>query len=448
MSEPILSRNFDVPNAWTLPVAEKQGAYQTARKVLSSMRPEEVTSVVLASNLRGLGGAGFPTGKKWQFLPKDNPKPVYLVINADEGEPGTFKDRYILERDPHQLIEGIIISAFAIRSKKAYVYIRGEYVEPYWRLQTAVEEAYAKNYLGKNIFGSGQDLDLVVHRGAGAYICGEETALLNSLEGGRGLPRLKPPFPAIVGLFGCPTIINNVETMACVPHILKNGAEWFAKLGSPGNGGTHLFSVSGHVKKPGVYELPMGTLLREIIEKHAGGMRDGHKLKAVIPGGISAKILTANEIDVNMDYDSLRNAGTMLGSAGIMVMDETTCMVKMLYYATKFFAHESCGQCSPCREGTGWAYKIVQRIYHKQGTLKDLDTLLTIAKNMEGRTICVFADAAAWPIQSYIGKFREEFEKYILKNNVIASEQSERSNLKTEIASSSPLALSRNDARH
>ncbi len=416
MPEAILSRNFNIADAWKLSVAESRGAYETARKTLASAKPDDVTQAVLASNLRGLGGAGFPTGKKWQFLPKDNPKPVYLVINADEGEPGTFKDRYILERDPHQLIEGIIISSFAIRSHKAYIYIRGEYVEPFRRLQAAVDEAYAKGYLGKGIFGGSYDLDLVVHRGAGAYICGEETALLNSLEGGKGYPRLKPPFPAIVGLFGCPTIINNVETIACVPHILKNGAEWFAKLGSAGNGGTHLFSVSGHVKKPAVYELPMGTPLREIIYTHAGGILGDRKLKAVIPGGISAKILTADEIDVKMDYDGLRAAGTMLGSAGVMVMDETTCIVKALYYASKFFAHESCGQCSPCREGTGWAFKIVSRIYKGEGKVKDLDTLLQLARNMEGRTICVFADAAAWPIQSYIQKFRPEFEEYILKN--------------------------------
>lgn len=340
------------------------------------------------------------------------------------------------------MIEGILISAFAIGSHKAYVYIRGEYVEPFEHLQSAVDEAYSKKYLGKNIFGSAFHLDLVVHRGAGAYICGEETALLESLEGKRGLPRLKPPFPAIVGLFGCPTIINNVETLACVPFIMKNGGEWFAKLGSPGNGGTRLFSLSGHVKKPGVYELPMGTSLREMIYTHAGGIRDGHRLKAVIPGGISAKILTANEIDVTpppvsndrgaigppsagetgggvkMDYDSLRAAGTMLGSAGVIVMDETTCMVKALLVACKFFAHESCGQCSPCREGTGWAYKIVQRIYNGEGTLKDLDTLLVLAGNMEGRTICVFADAAAWPIQSYIMKFRKEFEDYIQERSL------------------------------
>lgn len=422
MTEPILSRNFNTPDAWTLKVAESRGAYQTAKKVLTSLKPEEVTNAVLASNLRGLGGAGFPTGKKWQFLPKDSTKPVYLVVNADEGEPGTFKDRYILERDPHQLVEGIILSAFAINSHKAYIYIRGEYVEPFRRTQAAVDEAYAKNYLGKKIFGANFDLDVVVHRGAGAYICGEETALLNSLEGGKGFPRLKPPFPAIVGLFGCPTIINNVETLACVPHILKNGAEWFAKLGSAGNGGTHLFSVSGHVKKPGVYELPMGISLRDIIYNHAGGIRGDKKLKAVIPGGISAKILTAEEIHVNMDYDSLRNAGTMLGSAGVMVMDETACMVKALYYAAKFFAHESCGQCSPCREGTGWIFKIVKRIYAGQGSVKDLDALLSISRNMEGRTICVFADAAAWPVQSYIQKFRPEFEEYILNKKGAALE--------------------------
>ncbi len=423
MTEPILSRNFNVADAWTMAVAEKRGAYETAKKVVTTMKPEEVTNAVLAANLRGLGGAGFPTGKKWQFLPKGLDKPVYLVINADEGEPGTFKDRYILERDPHQMIEGIILSAFAIGSKKAYVYIRGEYVQPFKRLQAAVDEAYAKGYLGKNIFGSTVALDLVVHRGAGAYICGEETALLNSLEGGRGLPRLKPPFPAIVGLFGCPTIINNVETMACVPHILKNGPEWFSALGSPGNGGTHLFSVSGHVEKPAVYELPMGTTLRDVIYKHAGGVKGGKKLKAVIPGGISAKILTAAEIDVKMDYDSMRAAGTMLGSAAIMVMDEDTCMVKMLLYACKFFAHESCGQCSPCREGTGWAYKIIKRIYAGEGTIKDLDELLRVARNMEGRTICVFADAAAWPILSYIGKFRPEFEAYIQKGKGMPERQ-------------------------
>jgi len=416
MTEPVLSRNFNIPDACMIEVAEKRGAYQTARRAIMTQTPEEIGQAVTASNLRGLGGAGFPTGKKWQFLPKDRTRPVYLVVNADEGEPGTFKDRYILERDPHQLLEGILLAAYAIRCQKAYVYIRGEYVEPWRRLQNALDQATAKKYFGKNIFGTSFSLEVVIHRGAGAYICGEETGLLNSLEGWKGFPRLKPPFPAIVGLFNCPTIMNNVETLSCIPHIVKNGPDWFASLGSPGNGGTHLFSVSGHVNRPGVYEMPMGTPLKEIIEK-AGGVRQGHRLKAVIPGGISAKILTADEADVRMDYDSLRAAGTMLGSAGIIVMDETTCMVKALLYATKFFAHESCGQCSPCREGTGWAYKIVKRIYEGKGRMRDLDVLLSVAKGMEGRTICAFADAASWPVQSYILKFRAEFEDYIRRTS-------------------------------
>jgi NADH-quinone oxidoreductase subunit F len=413
VTEPLLSRNFNVPDAWKIDVALARGAYETARKALGALQPEDVVKAVTDANLRGYGGAGFPTGKKWGFLPKDSKKPVYLVVNADEGEPGTFKDRYLIERDPHLLLEGVVLSAFAIRSKKCYIYIRGEYEEPYRRLESAVGEAYARGFLGPRAFGGKLALDVVVHRGAGAYICGEETALLNSLEGGKGYPRLKPPFPAVVGLFGCPTIINNVETLSCVPIILRHGAEFFAKLGSPGNGGTHLFSVSGHVKKPGVYELGMGTPLRDIIYKHAGGIRDGRILKAVIPGGLSAKILRADEIDVKMDYDSLKAAGTMLGSAGIIVMDDTVSIVKALLYAVKFFAHESCGQCSPCREGTGWAYKIVRRIWEGEGRPADLDTLLGLARDMEGRTICVFADAAAWPIQSYIEKFRPEFEAYI-----------------------------------
>ena len=411
--EPLLSRNFNVADAWKIDVAIRRGAYQTARKVLRSSKSQEVVSQVTESQLRGYGGAGFPTGIKWGFLPKGSQKPVYFVINADEGEPGTFKDRYLLERDPHLLIEGIIISSFGVGAHKCYIYIRGEYFLAARRLQSAIDEAYKQKFLGKNIFGSSFRLNMVVHRGAGAYICGEETALLESLEGKKGFPRLKPPFPALVGLFGCPTIINNVETIACVPFIMQRGASWFAKLGSPRNGGTHLFSVSGHVKRPGVYEMPMGTPLRHIIEKCAGGVREGHRLKAVIPGGISAKILKADEIDVMMDYDHLKKAGTMLGSAGIIVMDETTCMVKALFLACKFFAHESCGQCSPCREGTGWALKIIQRIHKGEGTPKDLDTLLNLADNMEGRTICVFADAAAWPIQSYITKFRSEFEAFI-----------------------------------
>jgi NADH-quinone oxidoreductase subunit F len=336
------------------------------------------------------------------------------VVNADEGEPGTFKDRYILERDPHALLEGMIIAAYAIGSHKAYVYIRGEYFESARRFERAVEEARANGWLGQNIQGRGFDLDVVIHRGAGAYICGEETALLTSLEGGKGYPKLKPPFPAISGLFQCPTIVNNVETLACLPFILTHGADRFAAFGTPRQGGTRLFSVSGHVNRPGLYEAPVSITLRELIERDALGVRDGRTLKAVIPGGISAKVLTADEIDVRMDFDSLMAAGSMAGSGGVIVMDDTTCMLEALQSAAKFFAHESCGQCSPCREGTGWILRIVRRMAEGGGRLRDLDDLLAIASDMEGKTICVFADAAAWPVQSYITKFRAEFEQHIL----------------------------------
>ena len=389
------------------------GGYIAAKRALSSMKPEQIIDEVMTSNLRGLGGAGFPTARKWSFIPKNSPKPKYLVVNGDEGEPGTFKDRYILERDPHALLEGMIIAAYAIGSHKAYVYIRGEYFRSAQRFDRAVQEAYAHDWLGKNIQGSGFDLDVVIHRGAGAYICGEETALLSSLEGGKGFPKLKPPFPAISGLFQCPTIVNNVETLACVPFILREGAERFAGIGTPKQGGTRLFCVSGHVNRPGVYEASVSVTLRELIEGHAQGVRGGRTLKAVIPGGISAKVLTAAEIDVPMDFDSLMAAGSMAGSGGVIVMDDTTCMFEALQSAAKFFAHESCGQCSPCREGTGWVYRILRRIAEGKGRLQDLDDLLGIARDMEGKTICVFADAAAWPIQSYIAKFREDFEAHI-----------------------------------
>jgi NADH-quinone oxidoreductase subunit F len=409
---PVLSIRFKNRDGTWLENYIADGGYLAARKVLTSTTPEQVIHEVNKANLRGLGGAGFPTGKKWSFIPKQSPKPKYLVVNADEGEPGTFKDRYILERDPHALLEGMIIAAYAIGSHKAYVYIRGEYFRPANRLQRAIDEAYSRNWLGRNIQGTGFDLDVVIHRGAGAYICGEETALLTSLEGGKGFPRIKPPFPAISGLFGCPTIVNNVETLACVPFIVRNGAERFAGMGSDTQGGTRLFCVSGHVVRPGVYEEPVRVSLRDLIQR-AGGMRNGRKLKAVIPGGMSAKILRADEIDVAMDFNSLSAAGTMAGSGGVIVMDDTTSMIDALDSAVKFFAHESCGQCSPCREGTGWVRRIMRRITEGQGTLRDLDDLLAIAGDMEGKTICVFADAAAWPIQSYITKFRYEFEEYI-----------------------------------
>jgi NADH-quinone oxidoreductase subunit F len=409
---PVLSTRFKNPEGVWFEEYAAGGGYLAAGKALGSMTPEQVVGEVTKANLRGLGGAGFPTGKKWSFIPKQSPKPKYLVVNADEGEPGTFKDRYILERDPHALIEGVIIAAYAIGSHKAYVYIRGEYFRPARRLQRAIDEANRHGWLGRNIQGTGFDLDVVIHRGAGAYICGEETALLTSLEGGKGFPRIKPPFPAVSGLFACPTIVNNVETLACVPYILRHGPEQFAGIGPETQGGTRLFCVSGHVARPGVYEEPVGITLRRLIEC-AGGVRNGNKLKAVIPGGISAKVLTAGEVDVAMDFNSLMAAGSMAGSGGVIVMDETACMVDALYSAVRFFAHESCGQCSPCREGTGWAYRIMSRIIDGRGRLEDLDDLLAIAGGMEGKTICVFADAAAWPIQSYITKFRDEFETFI-----------------------------------
>ena len=410
---PVLSTRFKDPEGTWLEAYIADDGYLAARKALTSMTPAQVIEEVTRAKLRGLGGAGFPAGRKWSFIPKETTKPKYLVVNADEGEPGTFKDRYIMERDPHALLEGMIIAAYAIGSHKAYVYIRGEYFQSAKRLQRAIDEAYSQSWLGKNIQGTGFDLDVVIHRGAGAYICGEETALLTSLEGGKGFPRLKPPFPAISGLFASPTIVNNVETLACVPFILRHGAERFAEIGTESQGGTRLFCVCGHVVRPGVYEASVGVTLRELIEKAAGGVRDGNKLKAVIPGGISAKILTADEIDVAMDFDSLMAAGTMAGSGGVIVMDETTCMVRTLESAARFFADESCGQCSPCREGTGWVHRILRRIVAGKGGVQDLNDLLAIAGDMEGNTICVFADAAAWPVQSYIKKFRHEFEEYI-----------------------------------
>ena len=419
---PVISSRFShIEGAWwDTYVAD--GGYLAAAKALS-MTPSQIVDEVSRANLRGLGGAGFPTARKWSFIPKGSPKPKYLVVNADEGEPGTFKDRYILERDPHALLEGMIVAAYAIGSHKAYVYIRGEYFRPAQRFSRAVEEAYAHGWLGKDIQGSGFDLDVVIHRGAGAYICGEETALLTSLEGGKGFPRIKPPFPAISGLFQCPTIVNNVETLACVPFILREGAERFAGLGTPRQGGTRLFSVCGHVNRPGLYEAPVSVTLRHLIEHCAEGVRDGRRLKAVVPGGLSAKVLTADEIDVHMDFDSLMAAGTMAGSGGVIVMDETTCMLEALQSAAKFFAHESCGQCSPCREGTGWIHRILRRLTEGGRRIEDLDDLLAIARDMEGKTICVFADAAAWPVQSYITKFRAEFEDHILTGRCVRAQE-------------------------
>jgi NADH-quinone oxidoreductase subunit F len=405
--EAILTRNFARSDSHTLSVYRETGGYQAWAKA-QAMEPAAILEEVKRSNLRGLGGAGFPTGTKWSFIPKTHTGPVYLVINADEGEPGTFKDRYLLERDPHALIEGMLIAARAIRSATAFVYIRGEYVEPWRRFTAAVREAYEAKYLGNGF-------DIVVHRGAGAYICGEETGLISSLEGKKGWPKLKPPFPAIKGAFGAPTIVNNVETICQVPHILNRGAEWFAGLGTKTQGGTRMYSVSGRVARPAVYEAPVSITLRQLIYERAGGVTGNGKLKAVVPGGSSAAILTADEIDVTMDVDGLRNAGTMAGSAGVIVMDETVSIPEALMVVARFYAHESCGQCTPCRESTGWIYKMTRRIVERRGRKEDLDTILDVAKRGAGTTICAFYDGAVGPYISYIEKFRGEFEALVPK---------------------------------
>jgi NADH-quinone oxidoreductase subunit F len=413
----VLLRYADHPESASLEFYLGHGGYEGARKALREHEPDQVIDLVKASNLRGRGGAGFPCGLKWGFVPKAARKPRYLVINADESEPGTFKDRVLLERDPHQVIEGAIIAAHAIQAHEAYCYIRGEFVKGHRVMSRAIEEAYEKGILGERVLDTGFRLDLTLHRGAGAYICGEETGLLSSLEGKRGLPKIKPPFPAVEGLFGCPTVINNVETLANLPHILTRGAEWFKSIGPEKSPGTKLLSVSGHVERPGNYEVPMGTNLSDVIHDLAGGVWKGRKLKAVIPGGSSSKVLAADEIDVPMDFESLAAKGTMLGSGGVIVMDETTDMVDALHNILRFYHHESCGQCTPCREGTGWLEKIVGRIAAGRGRMEDLDLLLDICSMMVGKTICVLADAAAFPCESFVAKFRSEFEEKIRKGS-------------------------------
>jgi len=413
MAEKVLLRHLDVPDIRKLDVYLAHGGYEAARQALTTLKPEEVTEQVKASNLRGRGGAGFVAGVKWGFLPKDSPKPVYLCCNADESEPGTFKDRAIMEWNTHILLEGILIAGYAIKSHTAYIYIRGEFVLGVKRLEEAIAEAYAKGFLGKNIFGTGYDRDVYVHRGAGAYICGEETGLIESLEGKRAYPRIKPPFPAVYGLFGCPTIVQNVETLACVPSIIKNGPAWFKAIGPETGPGPKIYGVSGHVEKPGLYELPMGMPLRTVIYDYAGGIRGGKKLKAVMPAGSSFPVLTPDEIDVNMDFDSMRKINAFLGTAGIIVMDEDTCMVRALGIVDRFYHHESCGQCSPCREGTGWLHKLLVRLEEGNGQAEDIELMNRISDNMMGNTVCVLADAAAMPTQSYISKFRDEFLAHV-----------------------------------
>jgi NADH-quinone oxidoreductase subunit F len=406
---------------------EKEQGYKGLEKALK-LKPAEIVDEVKKSNLRGRGGAGFPTGMKWSFMPPNpvdangNPKPKYLVCNADEGEPGTFKDRLILTKVPHKMIEGMIIAGHAISSNKGFIYVRGEFHKEIRLLQKAIDDAYKKGYLGKNILGSGFNFDLVIYKGAGAYICGEETALLNSLEGKRGEPRLKPPFPAQVGAYGMPSCVNNVETFASVPYIMLSGAEKFAKMGTERSGGTRLLCVSGRVNKPGVYELPLTLSLREVIEI-AGGVKDGKKLKAVIPGGASAPMLSAEEIDVKMDFDSLAKAGTMAGSGGVIVMDETVNIVEAAYTLLKFYEHESCGQCSQCREGSHWLARLFKRLLDGGGNLADLDYISKICGNMAGQTICAFADAVTGPALSSVRKFRGDFEALIKTPKPISSEQ-------------------------
>jgi NADH-quinone oxidoreductase subunit F len=401
MAELVLMRNFARANSHTLAVYREHGGYAAWDKA-QQMEPAALVDTVKQSNLRGLGGAGFPTGAKWSFIPKNHTGPVYLVVNADEGEPGTFKDRYLLEKDPHALIEGMLIAARAIRSALGFVYIRGEYVQPWRRFSAAVKEAYDARLLGKGF-------DIVVHRGAGAYICGEETGLISSLEGKKGWPKVKPPFPAIKGAFAQPTIVNNVETLCCVPPIIDRGAAWFAGLGTKTQGGTRMYSVSGRVKQPAVYETSVSITLRQLIEQ-AGGVSHSGRLKAVVPGGGSAPILTADEIDVVMDVDGLKAAGSMIGSAGVIVLDESASIPEALMVLARFYAHESCGQCTPCRESTGWIYKMVHRIVEGHGRKDDLDTIIDVAKRGAGTTICAFYDGAVGPYISYIQKFRSEFE--------------------------------------
>ena len=400
---------------WTLAAYESTGGYAAWRKILAEkIPPGDIVNEIKASGLRGRGGAGFPTGLKWSFMPRNTPDQKYIVCNSDEGEPGTFKDRDILRFNPHSLIEGMAISGYAMGATIGYNYIRGEFYEPYERFELALQEARDAGLLGSNILSSGVDFELHSHLGAGAYICGEETGLLESLEGKSGQPRFKPPFPAQYGAFGRPTTVNNTETLASVPRIMREGADWFVNLGPKNNAGTKIFSVSGHVSKPGNYEVPLGIPFHELLEM-SGGMLNGKKLKAVIPGGSSVPVLPAELIiDCNMDYDSLESAGSMLGAGSVIVMDESTCMVEMLERIAYFYWEESCGQCTPCREGTGWLYRILRRIRSGRARLEEVDQLVDVANRIEGRTICALGDAAAWPVQSFIKHFRHEFETMIV----------------------------------
>jgi NADH-quinone oxidoreductase subunit F len=428
MSAKILLKDIETPGLAGFDVYRDKGGYSAIEKMLSSLSPDEVTNEVTRSGLRGRGGAGFPAGMKWSFIDKQTDKPRYFVCNFDESEPGTFKDRHIGQHNPHQLIEGMIIGAYALGAKTAYIYVRGELFYVIKILEKAIEEAYKNGFLGKNICNSGFSLDLYCQPGGGAYICGEETALLESLEGKRGNPRIKPPFPAVVGLYNCPTVVNNVETIATLPWIINNGGEAYSKIGIGKSTGTKLISACGHIRKPGVYEVELGLPVEEFIysDQYCGGIRNGNKLKAVVAGGSSVPILPASLILKTaageprlLSYESLAEGGfqtgTMLGSGGFIVMDETTCIVKNLLTFARFYHHESCGQCSPCREGTGWMEKIIARIESGNGSMKDIDLLADVAKHIEGNTICPLGDASAWPVASAIRHFRDEFEQHVIE---------------------------------
>ena len=413
--DPILIPHVRQPNSFTLDFYVKNArGYEGLRKALT-LKPGEIIDQVKASGLRGRGGAGFPTGLKWQFVLKDTPKPKYIACNADESEPGTFKDHVLMERNPHLLIEGCAIGCYAIGAKVAYIYIRGEFYHVQETLERAIEEAYRAGFLGKNILGSGFDCDVYVHRGAGAYEAGEETALIESLEGKRAQPRIKPPFPAVAGLYQCPTAVNNVETLCNVPLVVLNGPEWFAGLGPEKNGGPKLYCISGHVKRPGVYEASMHTTLRELIygEQYAQGMLDGRKFKAIIPGGSSVPILLDQHLDTPASFDHVQKAGSLLGSAGLIVMDDSVCMVWLAMNLLHFYRHESCGKCTPCREGGDWLYKLLQRLERGEGRMKDIDLLYGVASNIVGKTLCAFGDAAATPVLTTLNLFKHEFEAHV-----------------------------------
>jgi NADH-quinone oxidoreductase subunit F len=413
MFDQVLLRNIDTPDWCRMEAYEAADGYRALAKALNEYEPESLIELVKDSNLRGRGGAGFSTGLKWSFVPKQSEKPIYLCCNADESEPGTFKDRIIMERDPHQLIEGMAITAYAIGAEIAYIYIRGEFVRAIRTLEAAIAEAHAKGYLGERILGADFNFVIHIHIGAGAYICGEESAMLDSMEGKRAQPRLKPPFPAVEGLYASPTVINNVETLACVPHIVLRGSDWFRKIGPEKSPGPKLYCLSGQVQKPGLYELPMGISLRELVEDHAGGPPSGRKIKAVIPGGVSAPLIPENKLDISMDFDSLAAVGSMLGSAGVIVIDDSTCMVKITTRIIAFFHEESCGKCTPCREGLDWAVKVLRRIEAGEGAPGDLDQLKDLCGAIFGNSFCALGDGAAMGLRAALEHFEDEFVAHI-----------------------------------